>query len=77
MATASEYRTWLQKYVPVGGGRGGGGGYGGGGGGNYGGGGGGNYGGGGGGGSADIDDYDIGDLGPPLDMDDSPLSPGD
>jgi single-strand DNA-binding protein len=23
------------------------------------------------------DDYDIGDLGPPLDMDDSPLSPGD
>ena len=58
-------------------GGGGGGGYGGGGGGNYGGGGGGNYGGGGGGGSADIDDYDIGDLGPPLDMDGSPLSPGD
>jgi single-strand DNA-binding protein len=24
-----------------------------------------------------FDDYDIGDLGPPLDMDDSPLSPGD
>lgn len=60
----------------------GGGGYGGGGGqgGGYGGGGGqgGGYGGGGGGGQADnIDDYDIGDLGPPLDMDDSPLSPGD
>lgn len=44
-------------------------------------GGGGSYGGGGqkgGGSEADnIDDYDIGDLGPPLDMDDSPLSPGD
>jgi len=24
-----------------------------------------------------IDEYDIGDLGPPLDMDDNPLSPGD
>jgi single-strand DNA-binding protein len=24
-----------------------------------------------------FDDYDIGDLGPPLDMDDNPLSPGD
>ena len=58
------------------GGGGGGGSYGGGGGGSYGGGGGGgSYGGG--GGSNDIDDYDIGDLGPPLDMDDSPLSPGD
>ena len=58
-------------------GGGGGGGYGGGGGGGSygGGGGGGSYGGG--GGSNDIDDYDIGDLGPPLDMDDSPLSPGD
>ena len=72
------------------GGGGGGGGYGGGGGGSYGGGsgggggsygggsgGGGNYGGGGGGQADNIDDYDIGDLGPPLDMDDSPLSPGD
>jgi len=27
--------------------------------------------------SAATDDYDIGDLGPPLDMDDNPLSPGD
>ncbi len=26
---------------------------------------------------AATDDYDIGDLGPPLDMDDNPLSPGD
>jgi single-strand DNA-binding protein len=26
---------------------------------------------------ATYDDYDIGDLGPPLDMDDNPLSPGD
>ena len=25
----------------------------------------------------DYDDFDIGDLGPPLDMDDNPLSPGD
>ena len=29
------------------------------------------------GGGGDYDDYDIGDLGPPLDMDSSPLSPGD
>jgi single-strand DNA-binding protein len=39
------------------------------------------YSGGGGGGSQgggqDYDDFDIGDLGPPLDMDDNPLSPGD
>lgn len=27
--------------------------------------------------AAATDDYDIGDLGPPLDMDDNPLSPGD
>jgi single-strand DNA-binding protein len=44
------------------------------------GGGGGGYGGGQNGGGAkpqSYDDYDIGDLGPPLDMDDNPLSPGD
>jgi len=28
-------------------------------------------------GGADFDEYDIGDLGPPLDMDNNPLSPGD
>jgi len=27
--------------------------------------------------AAPVDEYDIGDLGPPLDMDDNPLSPGD
>jgi len=58
---------------------GGGSGYGGGGGGGQQGGsqGGGGYGGSGGGQPDNLDDYDIGDLGPPLDMDDSPLSPGD
>ena len=54
---------------------------GGGGGGDYGGGGGG-YGGGGGqqqggGSGGNVDEYDIGDLGPPLDMDNNPLTPGD
>ncbi|MCH7472922.1 single-stranded DNA-binding protein [bacterium] len=29
------------------------------------------------GGKPAVDEYDIGDLGPPLDMDDKPLSPGD
>src|SRR5439155_3566301 len=52
---------------------------GGGGGSNYGGG--GRNGGGGGGKNTDFapayDDFDVGDLGPPLDMDDNPLSPGD